>query len=167
MLVELAAMLQPVFREWTMTWTLQEEMKQLDHYAKLLDLRFGNHFKMECHIPEELMSISIPRFTLQPLIENACEHGNVPQDGCLQVTVCVSEENGIIVMTISNNGESLSEEQMEEIRMLLAGKVSKSKVGLRNVYERLKMCLGPGSNLTVANHPEGGVIVRISWPINQ
>lgn len=166
MLVELAAMLQPVFREWTMTWTLQEEMMQLDHYAKLLDLRFGNHFKLDCHIPDDLLNVSIPRFTLQPLIENACEHGNVPQDGCLRVTICATEENGVIVMTVSNNGESLSEGQMKEIRALLTGNTLKNKVGLRNVYEGLKMCLGAGSDMTVSNHPEGGVTVRMTWPID-
>ena len=163
MLTELAAMMRPVFREWTMSWTIRQELDHLQHYSRLLDLRFGNHFQLMCQVPEELQELIIPRFTLQPLVENACEHGSVPPDGCLRVNIRAVKENGQVTITVHNNGESMSPETLKEVREILRTGCNKNKVGLHNVYYRLRMCLGQSSAMDVENAPEGGTLVTISW----
>ncbi len=163
MLAELTGMLRPVFREWTLTWTLRQELEHLKHYGRLLDLRFGNQFRMSCDVPEELMDTVIPRFTIQPLVENACEHSVVPQDGCLCVEIKAESSEDTITLTVSNNGESMTDEKLREVQEILHSGSDKSKVGLHNVYARLCMCLGPKSEMNVSNLPGGGVKVTLIW----
>ena len=159
---ELAKMLRPMFREWKIKWTIREELDHLQHYTKLLDLRYGNNFKLECDVPEELNDSLLPRFTLQPLVENACEHGGNPEEA-LVVTVRVWEENGWIHMTVKNNGQSISQEEITAIReMLQSGKHGHS-IGLYNVYTRIKMCMGEDSKFDISCPPEGGTVVSIQW----
>ena len=163
MLAELTGMMRPVFREWSLTWTLRQELEHLRHYGRLLDLRFGNQFRMVCDVPEELMDTVIPRFTIQPLVENACEHSVIPQDGCLCVEIRAASTEDTVTLTVSNNGESMTPEKLREVQEILRSGSDKSKVGLHNVYARLRMCLGPKSDMDVSNLPEGGVRVTLVW----
>ena len=162
MLTELSEMLRPVLREWRVEWTIREELDHLTHYTKLLDLRYGNNFRLACEIPEALYEITLPRFTLQPLVENACEHGG-HAGMALMVTIRASETDGLIRMTVANNGRSISEKEIEEIRNSLRSGQRGQHIGLYNVYNRLTLCKGPESTLEVAALPEGGTTVILQW----
>ncbi len=159
---ELAKMLRPMFREWKIKWTIREELDHLQHYTKLLDLRYGNNFKLECDVPEELNDSLLPRFTLQPLVENACEHGGNPEEA-LVVTVRVWEENGWIHMEVKNNGRSISREEITAVREMLQSGRHGHSIGLYNVYTRIRMCMGEDSQFDIFCPPEGGTVVSIQW----
>lgn len=162
MLTELAEMLRPVLREWRIHWTIREELEHLKHYTHLLDLRYGNHFKLVSDIPDELYEMLVPRFTIQPLVENACEHGGRPKKA-LVVTVRATREDSWIKMTVSNNGRSISPEEVEYVREILRSGNRGKNIGLHNVYTRLKTCMGKDSIVDVESLQEGGTKVTLQW----
>jgi len=167
MLMELSEMLRPVFRDWAIEWTLGEELDHLSHYAKLLDLRYGNNFSLSVDVPEQMHALRLPRFTLQPLIENSCEHGGAVS-ARLNVSVSAWTEGGRAVIAVRDDGAGIEPGHLEEINRRLAEdrreNVTK-RVGLYNVCNRLRICMGDGSRMTVASLPEGGTQVLISWEI--
>ncbi|MBQ7184055.1 MAG: histidine kinase [Clostridia bacterium] len=164
MLMELSEMLRPVLREWRLRWTLGEELEHLRHYTRLLDLRFKNRFRLECAIPEEYYPIMLPRFTLQPLVENACEHGGHPRDA-LVVKIDAALTGDRMLLTVQNNGRDITDEEIARVREMLASGSRGKSIGLKNVYGRLAICMGKDSTLDIERPAEGGTRVVISWRV--
>lgn len=166
MLMELSEMLRPVFRDWAIEWTLEEELKHLTHYSNLLDLRYGNNFTLKVDVPEEMKDLKLPRFTLQPLIENSCEHGGA-SSAKLHVTVKARMEGRRAVLTVRDDGLGIDEETVDVIRSRLAEGGRTRHVGLYSVYNRLRICMGDASQMNVNNLPEGGAEVTVSWNVDE
>jgi two-component system sensor histidine kinase YesM len=162
MLIELGAVIRPVLRQWRVQWTIREELEHIGHYAKLMDLRYANNFKLECQVDEGLDEELIPQFTLQPLIENAGQHGGNP-DGPLVTTVRVMDDGDWIRLTVADNGDTIQPEKIEEIRENLRAGARDHGIGLINVYSRLVLCKGKDSTLDIEALPEGGTMVTLRW----
>lgn len=162
MLVELGEVIRPVLREWRVQWTIREELEHISHYTRLMDLRYANNFRLEYQIPEALNNELILQFTLQPLIENAAQHGGHPE-GPLLVTVRVTDEGDWISMMIADNGNTIRPEKIEEIQETLRAGKRDHGIGLINVYSRLVLCKGKDSTLDIEALPEGGTMVTLRW----
>ncbi|MDO5133010.1 MAG: histidine kinase [Eubacteriales bacterium] len=162
MLVELGEVIRPVLREWRVQWTIREELEHVSHYAKLMDLRFANNFRLECQVDSSLDEELIPQFTLQPLIENAGQHGG-HSEGPLVTTVRAMDEGDWIRLTVADNGNTIRPEKIAEIRENLRTGQRNHGVGLVNVYSRLVLCKGEDSTLDIEALPEGGTMVTLRW----
>jgi len=162
MLAELSEMLRPVLREWHTMWTLREEMNHLRHYANLLEIRFGNHFRMDIDIPEEMYDMLMPRFSIQPLVENACEHGSIPNEE-LHVRISVQEEGGFVNIRVDNNGRTITDEEISRIAEMFRTGETRQHIGLYNVFKRVRMCMGEQSGVNVQRLDEGGTAICIWW----
>lgn len=166
MLMELSEMLRPVFRDWSIEWTLGEELQHLRHYSNLLDLRYGNNFSMSVDVPEEMYPLRLPRFTLQPLIENSCEHGGA-SSAKLHVFVRAWMEAGWATVCVLDNGTGISDKQIDEIQRRLAEGGRTERVGLYSVYNRLRICMGSESRMIVRRPESGGAEVTIRWRMDE
>lgn len=162
MLVELGEVIRPVLREWRVQWTIREELEHVSHYAKLMDLRYANNFRLECQVDSSLDEELIPQFTLQPLIENAGQHGG-HSEGPLVTTVRATDEGDWIRLTVADNGNTIRPEKIAEIRENLRTGQRNHGVGLVNVYSRLVLCKGEDSTLDIEALPEGGTMVTLRW----
>jgi sensor histidine kinase YesM len=165
MLIELGEVLRPVVRELRVQWPIQKELEHVGHYSRLMNLRYANNFKMEYHVQEALKEELIPQFTLQPLIENAAQHGGHPKDGLL-VTVRVWEDAEWVYLTVANNGNTISSEKAREIRETLRTGKRTHRVGLLNIHNRLAICKGADSAVDIDALPEGGTVVTLRWRKN-
>ena len=162
MLIELGEMLRPVLRSRRVQWPLREELEHLSHFTNLMGLRYANHFSLENQVPDALLEEPVPQFTLQPLIENACQHGGHPQEG-LKVTVRAWEEEGWVYLTVADNGNGIAPEKLKELREMLRSGENGHRIGLKNVRSRLAFCKGPDSDLEIDSLPEGGTVVTLRW----
>lgn len=165
-LSEFAELMRPVLREWRVLWTLREELDHLDHYANLVSLRFGSRFLLSCQVPPEMLEVSIPRFTLQPLVENACEHGGHPQDK-LEVRIDGWIWKDIACLSIANNGESITDAEIAAVEAAIRAPGDKRMIGIPNVVHRLRLCMGDDSALKLERRAQGGTRVVICWHLRQ
>lgn len=163
MLLELSEMLRPVFRDWKVQWSLGEELDHLEHYAKLLDLRYGNNFVMTIDVPQTMHSMLLPRFTFQPLVENACEHGGI-SSSTLHVSVRGWIEDGRACFCVTDDGNGIPPERLEEILRKIESGEHVENVGLYSVYSRIRLCVGSDSRMRVQNAEGGGTQVFLDWP---
>ncbi len=90
---------------------LEEELALLDDYVSIQSIRYMGAFQYVCSVPQELRRCKVIKFTLQPLVENAIFHGVVPKGSFGTITVDAFEEGEMLVLTITDDGVGMTEEQ--------------------------------------------------------
>lgn len=147
--------------------TLAEEMGYVNSYLYIMKERLGKRLTVEMDIPEELMRYYVPRLILQPLIENAIEHGVVP-NGSGMVEVRGWKDDQYLYLETLNDGV-FTEQDKERINRLLDMNYNTSKepsgsLGIANVNQRLRILFGEPCGLTM-EEIEGRVVARLTIPV--
>ncbi len=146
---------------------LTEELSYVDAYLYIIAQRFGDNFSVEKEIDESLLRVRVPRLIIQPIIENAVEHGmDIRHGGRVKITV--HEENEMLLIEVMDNGK-LTEEARDRIDKLLntesTTETASLSLGIRNVNKRLKIIYGPECGLTIKsnneNHTVSTIIIKI------
>lgn len=131
---------------------LSEEMSYVNAYLYITGERLGKRFTVTKDIPEEIMHELVPRLIMQPIIENAIEHGIVPRGGG-SVAICGRRDDKYIYLDIINDG-GVSEEDAGRIERLLSPDYDTShepsgNMGIANVNQRLKILYGEECGLEI------------------
>ena len=151
--------------------SLEKEMELIKCYMQIHKFRYGD--KIECfyHIPNEILDYTIPRFILQPLVENSVHHGLELKKGkgILTIEAAMSD---ILEITISDNGKGMPEEEIQQYNHMFRENVvtpGKSdsqmpNIGLINVQQRITLKYGRPYGLTLSNNHGGGLTVLVRLP---
>ncbi len=145
--------------------SIAEEMAYADAYLYIISHRFGAKFQCTKHIDETLMTVQVPRLIIQPIVENAVEHGmNISAKGCLEIRL-YKREDGYLCIEVEDNGR-LTTENKKKIDQLLSANSSPSgekrvSLGIRNVDQRLKMIYGSDCGLFITGNEQGNTISTI------
>lgn len=151
--------------------TVAEEMVYVDAYLYIISQRFGEKFRCKKEIDESLLSCTIPRLIVQPIVENAVEHGmDIAKKGEVILRLYKKEE-GILCIEIEDNG-TLSEKDEERIHRLLSEELDPLNekhvsLGIRNVDRRLKMLYGEDFGLFITNNKNNHTVSTILVKINE
>lgn len=158
MTTSLSRLLRNIAKDIRRLVPLGEELALLDDYFLIQKYRYGSTITLEQHIySEELLNCPIPRFSLQPIVENAIFHGIEPKGtgGHIRITV---ERSGAVdlLITIEDNGVGIEQEKIDEIlsepEAESAGMIS--HMGLRSVGERLRLAFGDPYGLSIESEPD-------------
>lgn len=123
--------------------TLGEEIRLVDNYVYILNVRFAGEILFEKDVDETLNHVPVPGMILQPLVENAVNYGirNIEWKGRIELTV--SKKNDRICISVWDNGAGMTKERIEQV---LSGQIAEEApsensngVGMRNVIERLNL----------------------------
>ncbi len=121
--------------------TIKDEIELVRVYIEIQQFRFQNKIDVNYDVEEELLKYSIPKMTMQPIIENAIEHGickNSVSNG--RIDIEVKRNNDMIYISIKDDGCGTDESKLNEsiIHSRKDGdSYVKSGYGLHNVYERV------------------------------
>jgi two-component system, sensor histidine kinase YesM len=145
--------------------TIEEEIEALNNYINLQKIRYDYEFNVHIDLKEEIQSCRIPRFILQPLVENALYHGLRDDYGVIEVEVI--ERDGQLNIEVKDNGEGMTE---EEIRNLLSGNKSEKKsvgmgIGISYVDRMIKIHYGSKGKMEVLSTPGEGTAFRLTIPL--
>ena len=148
------------------TVTLQREMEILGAYVELQEKRFGDRIFFEFHLDEQFSSMPMPAMTLQPIVENAIEHGVGMKVSdaviCIRTYVQGETDRKEGVIEIADNGTGMTKEELSTLLGDMRGGVASSRrIGLSNVYQRLKLYYGERADMDVESTPDEGTCVRI------
>ncbi len=146
---------------------LREEMGYVSAYLYIMKERLGKRLTVEIDIPEELMDCPVPRLILQPVIENAIEHGVVP-NGSGTVRVRGYHDEKYLYLETQNDG-GLTREDWERIHRLLDLNYNTSKepsgnLGIANVNQRLHILFGAPCGFAIEEREGGGVSAILTIP---
>ncbi|MHA6529157.1 cache domain-containing sensor histidine kinase [Paenibacillus sp. BAC0078] len=146
------------------TVTLDSELRHVESYVSIQNMRFGNAITLTLEIPPPLLDCEVPKIMLQPLIENAILHGIMEKDSETgTIWVSAAEEKGDLVVDIRDDGIGMDEETLATILTKTASKRT-GGFGIRNIQERLQLNYGPMYGLSFVSRPGEGTSVRIRLP---
>jgi two-component system, sensor histidine kinase YesM len=146
---------------------LAEELENVQHYIDIHRLRMGERLHVELQVDERALSLTCPRFILQPLVENSIMHGIEKMRGKGIISLQLEEEPDAVTLRLSDNGAGIPEERLRIIHEVLAGKLTQEQIpfsggiGLLNVNERIKAYFGGGSGMTIQSVAGQGTMTVI------
>jgi two-component system sensor histidine kinase YesM len=134
---------------------LEEELRLLDDYFLIQQYRYGGSVTLEKKIEDEnLLKCEIPRFALQPLVENAIFHGIEPK-GIGHIVLEVYKEANDVLISISDDGVGMSMDTIAEVfsdNPEISGSGLR-QLGMRSVHERIRYAFGDGYGLSIKSEP--------------
>lgn len=135
-----------------------DELRNLKNYCDIQQLRYAGRFEMEYQIEDAAGYWTVPRFILQPLVENSILHGTADEDDFVTITVRATVSENLLTIRISDTGcgfdtSAIKEKNSERF----------SGIGLSNVDERMRLHYGNEYGLTIESAPGIGTqcILRI------
>lgn len=138
---------------------IQKELEQVKAYVAIEKARFGEKIQVNYEIPKECMNIKIPPLTIEPLVENAIKHGILKNMVGRNVWIRCTDEVACCKVTIEDDGCGIDEDTIKDI---YEETISDNKIGLYNVYARLKLIYGKAPIIERLNKG-----TRISFYINK
>lgn len=164
MVARLAAILRYSMNARSQFAPLSEELSVAGDYVAIQKARFGDRLSYESHVEEGALLRPIPCMTVQPLIENAIQHGfPMPKAGD-RIEVMAWVEQSELMVSVKDNGAGMSQERLAEVLSGAPLEAGASRgIGLENVLHRMRLMYGEG-HVTVNSHPGLGTTVTLRVP---
>lgn len=156
------------------SYTVRDELQHLDNYAALIQKRYEGRLDIQVQAHESLLSEAIPKFTIQPLVENSVKHGIRSGSHKLSVSVTLDGTSQSFELRVEDNGAGFSDTALTDIgrqlklcdESLKDGKdVINRKIGnlaLSNIYIRCRILYGKSFRFSYGNLPGGsGAFISI------
>ncbi|MCR5656939.1 MAG: histidine kinase [Butyrivibrio sp.] len=152
--------------------TIGEEVTLVDNYIQILNVRFSGDIKYEKQIDERLMAVEMPSMILQPIVENAVNHGIREMGDKGKITLSVYRQDDRVRISIKDNGKGVSPEDIEKI---LNGNWNRKEnqydnngIGMDNVIKRLKLFAGEEDVMDILSEgPDLGCEVIVYLPLSK
>ena len=152
------------------TATVAEEIQNVRNYLMLAKARYEENLEYTIDVPDSLNAITVPKLTLQPLVENALTHGFDGKNVLRKLSVSGQVRNNELVLEIRDNGNGFSDEMLENLRSRIReieeGKVSIESsgghIGLVNTCLRLYYYSRGTMHIAIRN--EDGAVITITMP---
>ncbi|HEV2719450.1 MAG TPA: histidine kinase [Thermoanaerobaculia bacterium] len=124
---------------------LRQELELLDRYIEIMEVRFQGRLRAERHIDDEALDALVPHFILQPLVENAIEHGNA---GVLEIAA--RRDGNRLIVSVRDHGPGVGS--------------APAGVGLGNTRARLEELYRGAASFALREAEGGGAIAEIVMP---
>jgi len=156
--------------------TFGDELKHMKNYVFIQEQRFAGRCQIVVQNDDSTSDCLLPKFTLQPIVENAFEHGLQSKSGSWCVEIRIKQVRQFILIAVLDHGVGISKEKLKELRNhIRSGNESSSidkdqhkqrkGIGLRNVDSRLKLHFGEASSIRIYSEIGNGTIVLFKLPI--
>ena len=132
---------------------LRDELDFLRRYIEIMEVRFQGRLSVTTAVDPDALEALVPNLILQPIVENALEHGANRTTGEGRVEIRARREGDDLVLSVVDNGPGLAGQKTDG-------------VGLRNTEARLEQLYGEASSLSIDPADGGGVIAQIRLPFH-
>ena len=144
--------------------TVQDEIEALQNYMELQRIRYDYEFEYVVHVDEDVVSAAIPRFLLQPLVENAIYHGTSERNGRVDITI-ESLSPDTISLQVADNGEGIDPQTAHQLLTEDAFTAKRGLgIGLSYVNRMLKRFYGDQMKIDITGIPNIGTTISIVIP---
>ena len=148
--------------------TLKEELDNIQAYMYIQRLRFNARFDLKINVPEETMTLKIPKLIIQPVVENSLKHGLEPKIGQGRIMIQAFRTEEALFIIVEDDGIGMDIKKLKMLRKRMQGKDNtetaserSAHVGLVNVSERIRMIYGNWYGISVESIPNAGTKVQL------
>jgi sensor histidine kinase YesM len=155
------------------TVSLQEEIDHVQNYILIQSIRFKDKFTANWELEQDALQAGVMRFILQPLVENAIQHGLNDYSGGGEIYISAKYAGPALELTVADNGIGMTAEQLEWVRRKTENTEDaasdsegerhdlRTGVGLRNVYMRLKLYYRDNVDFQIDSKEYEGTVITI------
>ncbi|MBM7570096.1 sensor histidine kinase [Aquibacillus albus] len=146
--------------------TVGDELDAIKQYLTLQQIRYDFNFNVQVDVKDEVMNFPVPRFILQPLVENSLYHG-VNDDGCIQVNVDLKDK---LVITVKDNGSGMTEETITNILNDTESTAQKKMgmgIGLNYVRRMMVVHYDGRTDFKIDSKLGEGTCITLTFPISE
>lgn len=140
------------------------EFEKAGEYITLVGYHYGKRVRLVSHLDDSIRDCMVIKLLLQPLIENAIQHGLTPERPLnIEVLGYAADENRLCLQ-VSDDGEGMTAEACEALMRRLEEEHGEGAIGLRNVHRRLRLRYGAAYGVTVRSIPQQSTVVTLTLP---
>jgi two-component system, LytTR family, sensor kinase len=161
LLVEFADFARYSFSTTGQFTTLADELRAIDTFVAIEQARFGDRFSLKLKVAPEVLGVKIPFLVLQPLVENALQHGLYRKTDHGTLSIEAIDHGAEAVISIDDDGVGMMPSDLADT---LAGHRESSGIGLRNVDERMRTIFGPSYGLIIDTNVGAGTRITLRVP---
>jgi two-component system sensor histidine kinase YesM len=145
------------------TIPLLNEVEHARNYMLIQKMRFGDSFSYDIDVEKGLENYYVVKLILQPIVENSIGHGlKEDEQGHISIKAYSEEDN--IRFDVSDNGYGMTPAKVKELEDSLTDKSIYNGVGLKNVYQRVRIYYGEKANLLIKSIEDSGTTISIIIP---
>ncbi|SHN22398.1 sensor histidine kinase [Gracilibacillus kekensis] len=152
---------------------LIEEVEIIENYMQLMNFRHQHEIELIINLKKGTKNVEVPRFFLQPLIENAVIYGYNNSQGTIVISSRIIEE-GKMELQVSDDGEGIDDQVLQQLKNNIYNEKQKSTsqdsqsfngIGIHNVYQRMKLIYGDTFDMEIYSSKGMGTNYRFYFPI--
>ena len=145
--------------------TVSGELVHLKNYIYVMNVRMQNQVEYEFHIDDNVLQDTLPRISIQPLVENALNHGLKNQKGKKKVIISAGIRDDDLLISVEDNGIGMSDEKIRELFSEDPGEKQKNRsIGIFNIHKRMQYLYGESYGVKIKSEPEKGTVVFLEIP---
>lgn len=133
---------------------VREEIAFIEKYLEIERIRFSDRLTTKIDVDPAAVEAEVPSLIIQPLVENAIRHGLEPHARPGRIEIRVQREPAALKLAVRDNGGGMP-----------PGGFTREGIGLANTRARLRELYGDRHGFELANHPDGGLEVRLTIPL--
>ena len=158
MLTRFAALLRVTLEEGAEEHALERELELLARYVDLMQLRFGDRIAVEWAVDDAARGARVPFLVLQPLVENAYEHGLTARESGGRLRIAATRAADRLHLIVEDDGAGLDAS---------AGAAGSNGIGLQNTRDRLALLYGARASLVLERPAGGGTRALVTLPFTE
>ena len=168
MLVSLSRMLRYSIQNGKDVVTVKEEMDFISRYLQVMLYRYGDRLRYSIDLEEGSRGASIPRMTLQPIVENSIKYGFGEDRDCLEIRISTRIQKGVLSVIIADDGVGIRPELLEELKANLdQGQNQTDHIGIYNVHKRIRLVYGSRYGVGIDSKIEEGTVDTLRVPCEE
>ncbi len=150
---------------------LSDEIAFIRDYLTLQGITYESRLQVDYDIQDESLSSIVPKFILQPIVENAIMHGIEMKSGVGKIIIRSCIDGNTLIMTVEDNGIGMEPEVIEELLRpepdeSVVPNPERTRVGLQSIHRRLQLLFGKEYGVAIESKVDQGTIIIIRQPVN-
>lgn len=149
--------------------TVRAEIDYIKAYLSIQKYRFSEKMNYSIFVQDEALNCKVLKMTIQPFIENSCIHGLEGKNGDGSISLTINKAEGKLAIIIEDNGCGICPDKLNSIisTLLQESDIKSANIGIRNVYNRLRLFYGKDFEFKLESKLNEGTKVYISIPANE
>ncbi|KYG27624.1 sensor histidine kinase [Alkalihalobacillus trypoxylicola] len=145
---------------------LNKELEIVNNYLTIQKYRYEERLSVETNIPSYLLTIPVPKFVLQPLVENSIRYSLEKRIGHCAIKIVARKADDFMFLEVTDNGPGIEE---GSVTQLLRGEISSTGtgLGLKNIHERIQLLFGEKYGIHIMSEIEKGTTIQLILPYKE